>query len=65
MRTLFVVTERRADFSRCKPILEIIDTKNPSTLILENVRNLQTIHKGKTFDIIKTEVPDKFDITLT
>tara|TARA_Y100000389_G_scaffold198325_1_gene234646 strand:- start:806 stop:1777 length:972 start_codon:yes stop_codon:yes gene_type:complete len=37
-------------------ILEIIDKKNPSTLILENVKNLYSIHKGETFKIIKNEL---------
>jgi DNA (cytosine-5)-methyltransferase 1 len=37
-------------------ILEIIDKKNPKTLMLENVKNLHTIHKGETFKIIKTEL---------
>ena len=37
-------------------ILEIIDKKKPKTLILENVKNLQTIHKGETFQIIKNEL---------
>tara|TARA_B100000085_G_scaffold266137_1_gene274516 strand:- start:11545 stop:12702 length:1158 start_codon:yes stop_codon:yes gene_type:complete len=37
-------------------ILEIIDKKQPSTLLLENVKNLHTIHKGETFKIIKTEL---------
>jgi DNA (cytosine-5)-methyltransferase 1 len=37
-------------------ILEIIDTKQPSTLMLENVKNLHTIHKGETFKIIKNEL---------
>lgn len=37
-------------------ILEIIDKKQPTTLILENVKNLHTIHKGETFKIIKKEL---------
>lgn len=37
-------------------ILEIIDIKKPDTLILENVKNLHTIHKGDTFKIIKYEL---------
>lgn len=37
-------------------ILEIIDEKQPSTLFLENVKNLHTIHKGETFKIIKNEL---------
>lgn len=40
-------------------ILEIIDKKKPKTLILENVKNLQTIHKGETFQIIKNELDKK------
>jgi DNA (cytosine-5)-methyltransferase 1 len=37
-------------------ILDIIDKKQPNTLILENVKNLYTIHKGETFKIIKNEL---------
>jgi DNA (cytosine-5)-methyltransferase 1 len=37
-------------------ILDIIDIKTPDTLILENVKNLETHDKGKTFDIIKKEI---------
>lgn len=37
-------------------ILEIIDIKQPNTLMLENVRNLHRIHKGETFKIIKNEL---------
>lgn len=37
-------------------ILEIIDKKNPTLLMLENVKNLHTIHKGETFNIIKSEL---------
>jgi DNA (cytosine-5)-methyltransferase 1 len=37
-------------------ILEIIDKKNPSILMLENVKNLHTIHNGETFKVIKTEL---------
>jgi len=37
-------------------ILEIIDIKQPETLMLENVKNLHTIHKGETFKIIKNEL---------
>jgi len=37
-------------------ILKIIDKKQPKTLILENVKNLYTIHKGETFNIIKSEL---------
>lgn len=37
-------------------ILEIIDKKQPSILMLENVRNLHTINKGDTFKIIKNEL---------
>ena len=40
-------------------ILEIIDKKQPSTLMLENVKNLHTIHKGKTFKIIKNELENR------
>ena len=34
-------------------ILEIVDEKQPETLILENVKNLHTIHHGETFKTIK------------
>ena len=37
-------------------ILEIIDKKQPETLMLENVKNLHTVHKGETFKIIKNEL---------
>tara|TARA_Y100001958_G_C21240905_1_gene568591 strand:- start:2304 stop:3335 length:1032 start_codon:yes stop_codon:yes gene_type:complete len=37
-------------------ILEIIDEKQPHTLMLENVKNLHTIHKGETFKVIKSEL---------
>lgn len=37
-------------------ILEIIDIKKPSILMLENVKNLYTINKGETFKIIKNEL---------
>lgn len=37
-------------------ILEIVDRKSPKTLILENVKNLYTIHNGETFKIIKNEL---------
>jgi len=37
-------------------ILEIIDKKQPNKLILENVKNLHTIHDGQTFQIIKNEL---------
>jgi len=37
-------------------ILKIIDKKQPNTLMLENVKNLLTIHKGETFKIIKNEL---------
>lgn len=37
-------------------ILEIIDIKQPPTLMLENVKNLHTIHKGETFKCIKNEI---------
>jgi len=37
-------------------ILEIIDKKQPKTLIFENVKNLHTIHKGKTFKVITNEL---------
>ncbi|MAF36288.1 hypothetical protein CL622_04180 [archaeon] len=37
-------------------ILEIIDKKQPTILMLENVKNLHTIHKGKTFQVIINEL---------
>ena len=37
-------------------ILEIVDKKQPSILMLENVKNLHTIHNGETFKIIKNEL---------
>ena len=40
-------------------ILEIIDKKNPESIILENVKNLCTIHSGKTFNIIKNELEQR------
>lgn len=40
-------------------ILDIIDVKKPKTLILENVKNLYTIHEGKTFNIIKKELQER------
>tara|TARA_B110000211_G_scaffold204235_1_gene237600 strand:+ start:1542 stop:2480 length:939 start_codon:yes stop_codon:yes gene_type:complete len=40
-------------------ILEIIDKKNPESIILENVKNLCTIQSGKTFNIIKNELEQR------
>jgi DNA (cytosine-5)-methyltransferase 1 len=40
-------------------ILKVIDTKSPSTLVLENVKNLLTINGGETFHTIKTELEDR------
>lgn len=40
-------------------ILEIIDKKQPTTLFLENVKNLHTIHGGNTFEIIKNELESR------
>ena len=37
-------------------ILDIIDVKQPSILMLENVKNLQTIHDGSVFNVIKAEL---------
>ena len=37
-------------------ILDIVDKKSPNTLILENVKNLHTIHNGETFNIIINEL---------
>jgi len=34
-------------------LLEIIDAKNPTVLMLENVKHLLTINSGNTFDLIK------------
>ncbi len=45
-------------------ILEIIDKKQPETLMLENVKNLHTIHKGETFKIIKNELEKRgYDVS--
>jgi len=40
-------------------ILEIIDHRNPSFVILENVKNLVSHDNGKTFAIIKKELTDR------
>ena len=40
-------------------ILDIIDVKKPKTLILENVKNLYTIHEGETFKTIKKELEER------
>jgi DNA (cytosine-5)-methyltransferase 1 len=40
-------------------ILDIIDVKHPNTLILENVKNLETIHNGNTFKIIKEKLEER------
>jgi DNA (cytosine-5)-methyltransferase 1 len=40
-------------------ILEIIDKKQPDTLILENVKNLISIHNGETFKTIKNELENR------
>ena len=37
-------------------ILQIIDIKKPKVVFLENVKNLHTIHDGKTFKIILNEL---------
>ena len=37
-------------------IMEIVDAKKPKTLMLENVKNLHTIHGGNTFKVIKSEL---------
>ncbi len=37
-------------------IMDIVDKKKPNTLILENVKNLKTIHDGKTFNTIIYEI---------
>lgn len=37
-------------------ILRIVDAKNPQMLFLENVKNLHTIHNGKTFKTIVHEL---------
>ena len=37
-------------------ILNIVDIKQPTTIILENVKNLLTIHNGHTFQIIKNQL---------
>lgn len=40
-------------------ILEIVDKKQPNTLMLENVKNLHSIHDGEPFVIIKTALEDR------
>jgi len=40
-------------------ILEIIDAKSPQKIILENVKNLHTIHNGETFRIIISSLEDR------
>jgi len=40
-------------------MLEIVDKKQPPILMLENVKNLHTIHKGETFKIIKNELESR------
>ena len=40
-------------------ILDIVDCKNPNTIILENVKNLCTIHNGETFEIIRDELEQR------
>jgi DNA (cytosine-5)-methyltransferase 1 len=37
-------------------ILKIIDIKTPTTIVLENVKNLLTINGGETFNIINAEL---------
>jgi len=37
-------------------ILNIIDTKHPRIVFLENVKNLQSVHGGETFNTIKEEL---------
>jgi DNA (cytosine-5)-methyltransferase 1 len=40
-------------------ILDIIDAKQPQKVILENVKNLHTIHNGETFKIIVESLEDR------
>ena len=40
-------------------ILDIIDAKSPQKIILENVKNLHTIHNGDTFRIIISSLEDR------
>jgi len=40
-------------------ILDIIDVKSPQKIILENVKNLHTIHNGETFKIIISSLEDR------
>ena len=40
-------------------ILEIIDYHNPRFVVLENVKNLLSHDKGKTFEIIRTKLVEK------
>lgn len=37
-------------------ILECVDKKNPSMIFLENVKNLESIHQGATFQTIRNEL---------
>lgn len=37
-------------------VLDVIDAKKPKTIIIENVKNLHTIHNGQTFETIMTEL---------
>ena len=37
-------------------VLDVVDAKQPDTLLLENVKNLCTIHGGSTFATIKQEL---------
>lgn len=40
-------------------ILDIIDAKQPQKVILENVKNLHTIHNGETFKVIVESLEDR------
>lgn len=40
-------------------LLDIIDAKQPEIIILENVKNLHTIHEGETFNYIKVQLENK------
>jgi DNA (cytosine-5)-methyltransferase 1 len=40
-------------------ILDIVDAKQPQKIILENVKNLHTIHNGETFKVIVNSLEDR------
>jgi DNA (cytosine-5)-methyltransferase 1 len=40
-------------------ILDIVDVKRPSVILMENVKNLYTVNKGETFDFIRRELEQR------